>query len=337
MPESVRDRPTKSHEYIFLLAKSKRYYYDAGAIRETQQSKMGRLHHLPTKEKAEGGNRNDGGRVVDDTGYRNRRTAWTIPTSPYGGAHYAAYPPGLVRIMLKASVSERGVCLMCGKPWMRVVERQFEPQESVSAEKGIRGHSGQKPMDASSGWQGVPRGSTAVNTTGWRPACTCAGKPARGTVRCGKCGGTGREMRYKTESQRLVDAERTGRDDGRVLGPGGQNYQIETGNPCPHCDNGTTEGDVWPADVDTWPVAPAIVLDPFVGSGTTAVVCQELRQLGTPVTCVGLDLNHHYLRDLARERLGLLALADWEQGIDSGDGHNLEDLPLFQNLEATPA
>ena len=52
--------------------------------------------------------------------------------------------------------------------------------------------------------------------------------------------------------------------------------------------------------------------------------------------CVGLDLNHHYLADLARERLGLLALEAWEQGKHNGDGHGLKGLPLFQALEAVP-
>jgi len=62
-----------------------------------------------------------------------------------------------------------------------------------------------------------------------------------------------------------------------------------------------------------------------------------LHQLGTPVTCVGLDLNHHYLADLARERLGLLALEAWEQGKDrdNGRGLELEGLPLFSGLKST--
>jgi len=68
-PESVRDRPTQSHEYLFLLSKSERYFYNASAVLETS---------------------NDG------RGRRNRRTVWSIPTEPFPEAHFATFPPSLV-------------------------------------------------------------------------------------------------------------------------------------------------------------------------------------------------------------------------------------------------
>lgn len=74
MPESVRDRPTKAHEYLFLLAKSERYFYDAEA----------------SKEQAVGGCPWEGSET------RNRRTVWTIPTAPFAGAHFATFPRSLV-------------------------------------------------------------------------------------------------------------------------------------------------------------------------------------------------------------------------------------------------
>ncbi|MFN0096967.1 MAG: DNA-methyltransferase [Dehalococcoidia bacterium] len=75
-PESVKDRPTQAHEYLFLLTKSERYFYDAAAVRE------------PTK---------------DGRGYRNRRTVWEIPTDPFPEAHFATFPPALVQPCIAAS------------------------------------------------------------------------------------------------------------------------------------------------------------------------------------------------------------------------------------------
>ncbi len=73
-PESVRDRPTQSHEYLFLLSKSLRYYYDADAVREATQ----------------------------DGGLRNRRSVWSIPTEPSREAHFATFPPALVEPCIQA-------------------------------------------------------------------------------------------------------------------------------------------------------------------------------------------------------------------------------------------
>jgi DNA modification methylase len=95
MPESVLDRCTKAHEYIFLLSKSERYYYDADAAREpavqagrVRNDKIGGnkgddVHHSP-------GGQFTGGET------RNRRSVWTIATQPYDGAHFATYPPALI-------------------------------------------------------------------------------------------------------------------------------------------------------------------------------------------------------------------------------------------------
>jgi site-specific DNA-methyltransferase (adenine-specific)/site-specific DNA-methyltransferase (cytosine-N4-specific) len=73
-PESVKDRPTRSHEYLFLLTKSEHYYYD----------------HEAVKEPALAG------------GARNKRTVWQVNTEPYAGAHFAVFPPGLVEPCIKA-------------------------------------------------------------------------------------------------------------------------------------------------------------------------------------------------------------------------------------------
>lgn len=83
-PESVRDRPTRSHEYVFLLSKSERYHYDAQAIKE------------PTS---------------DGRGAKNRRTVWPINTEPYGGNHFAVFPTELVRLCMAASTPLGGLVL----------------------------------------------------------------------------------------------------------------------------------------------------------------------------------------------------------------------------------
>jgi DNA modification methylase len=82
MPESVADRPTRSHEFVFLLAKSPRYYYDANAVKERT-----------------------------DEGVRSRRSVWSIPTHPYRGAHFATFPPALIEPCILAGSKPGGVVL----------------------------------------------------------------------------------------------------------------------------------------------------------------------------------------------------------------------------------
>lgn len=105
MPESVRDRPTKAHEYMFLLAKSQRYYYDADAVREPHtlaarvkdRTPNFAPHKWITNDGAITNNNRSGGdgqQMCHPLG-RNRRTVWTIATKPYSGAHFAVFPPAL--------------------------------------------------------------------------------------------------------------------------------------------------------------------------------------------------------------------------------------------------
>lgn len=95
MPESVTDRPTKAHEYLFLLAKAERYFYDAEASKEPA---VGEANSVTERVRNVGG-RTDGfsrGCPWDGAETRNRRTVWTIPTSPFAGAHFATFPRALV-------------------------------------------------------------------------------------------------------------------------------------------------------------------------------------------------------------------------------------------------
>ena len=88
MPESVRDRCTRSHEYIFLLAKKERYYYDSAAIME-----LAKFSNKPGRD------------------MRNRRDVWMVPVRPYRGAHFATFPPELIEPCILAGCPEGGVVL----------------------------------------------------------------------------------------------------------------------------------------------------------------------------------------------------------------------------------
>src|SRR5690606_18663282 len=102
MPESVRDRPTKAHEYLFLLSKSERYRYDADAIAEpaihageTVRNDGGKNADMGQYGQTRTGFLKPEGVTVKDT--RNKRSVWTVATRPYAEAHFATYPPDLIR------------------------------------------------------------------------------------------------------------------------------------------------------------------------------------------------------------------------------------------------
>ena len=109
MPESVTDRCTKAHEYVFMLSKSARYFYDAEAVKEPSIAdhdsgngfkRAPRLSYLD----ANGPRGSDDEWVQQPT--RNRRDVWSIATQPYSGAHYAVMPPALAEVCIKAGSAE---------------------------------------------------------------------------------------------------------------------------------------------------------------------------------------------------------------------------------------
>jgi len=103
MPESVQDRCTKSHEYIFLLSKNGKYFYDYDAIKEKQNSTSGALNRSVGMKSGADGNKNDGGRSgIASTGYRNKRSVWTVNTKSFPEAHFATFPEKLIEPCIKA-------------------------------------------------------------------------------------------------------------------------------------------------------------------------------------------------------------------------------------------
>lgn len=96
MPESVKDRCTKSHEYIFLLTKNSKYFFDNEAIKEPVKEDWG------TRDRSEGKYHNEGSGLSPHSGLEksyemaNKRSVWTVTTKPFKGAHFAVYPPELI-------------------------------------------------------------------------------------------------------------------------------------------------------------------------------------------------------------------------------------------------
>ena len=118
MPESVTDRPTKAHEYIFLLSKSKRYFYDNEAIKEPA-SNEGKLVSLGDKSFSRGqakgkGIKPSGNGNADEylvPAGRNKRTVWNITTKPFSEAHFAVFPPEIPETCIKAGCPQGGTVL----------------------------------------------------------------------------------------------------------------------------------------------------------------------------------------------------------------------------------
>jgi len=227
MPESVKDRCTKSHEYIFLLSKSARYYYDNEAIMEVATGFDGRkdtkykggpkdmaggaherwqyksLETGRTGEVHSGYENPDGSLRVsfDDKGVpvRNKRDVWTVTTKPFKGAHYATFPPELVRLPILAGTSEKGHCPKCGARWERVItkggKRITEAMINAGCDKdgnydgtSQKDYANNKAQDASETKKRILKSMSAVYNYQWQPTCNCGLKPVPDIVLDPFCG-----------------------------------------------------------------------------------------------------------------------------------------------------
>ena len=162
MPESVTDRCTKAHEYVFLLSKSARYCYDADAIKEADQGKpAGNVDGFKSRQGLASFHAVSGGPGSDGwepgTG-RNRRDVWTVASKPFHGAHFAVMPPALVEPCILAGCPKDGVvldpftgsgtvgavALLAGRQFVGI---ELNPEYHAIAERRIRqaGAAGHQP------------------------------------------------------------------------------------------------------------------------------------------------------------------------------------------------
>lgn len=179
IPEPVRDRPTRAHEYLFLLSKSEHYFYDDVAV----------------QERALGG------------GGRNLRSVWRIPTIPYPEAHFATFPEELVEPCVRAGTSERGCCSSCGTPVLRRVKR-VRTVDGVPAPKLGAFRSTSKGAPSYGNGIGHGRIATQVQTTGWEPGCRCSGGGGSTCRRAGPVLRLRHDRRGGAEARALVRRRR---------------------------------------------------------------------------------------------------------------------------------
>lgn len=228
MPESVKDRPTESHEYILMLTKDKKYYWDAEAVKEPARD-------WGTRNRSNFRNGTDDPLLKHHgltdcnsakTG-RNIRSVWNMSTHGYSGAHFATFPKELPEKCIRAATPEYGVCSACGSPWQRLIERKrVERQDLSQDDPNYRpARYSCKSSGDNSYSNGGAQAFAFTRTVGWIPTCFC-------------------------------DA----------------------------------------------PIAPAVVLDPFAGSGTTLEVAAQLGRRS-----IGLEISKEYC-DLAVNRNRQLVL-----------------------------
>ena len=181
MPESVQDRPTRSHEYIFLLTKSARYFYDTDAVKEpslhphavaswTSESRKVRAAVLGRDPV---GNEANGAKYRGSE-FRNRRSVWHINPRPYKGAHFATFPEELPRVCIRAGTSEKGACPKCGTPWGRVITKTpktDKPEINEGTRKPLHGPTYSRHRSSISGGQSLV--GYDLETVGWAPTCKC--------------------------------------------------------------------------------------------------------------------------------------------------------------------
>lgn len=181
MPESVTDRPTKSHEYIFLLTKSPKYYYDSEAIKEKGTIPAGTKGGYTGKEASLQGLKYSNTSGWEYTGTRNKRSVWNIATKPNFEAHFATFPPELPEICIKAGTSQKGCCPKCGCPWERIVERTNPSKQSFikdhitqsGAVGSIRTRQSISSLHRNISCDGKKGVYSNAKTIGWQPTCLC--------------------------------------------------------------------------------------------------------------------------------------------------------------------
>lgn len=198
-PSSVQDRPPKSHEYVFLLAKSRAYFYDGDAIKEgPKESTKKRIksanpltslkmfkHDSHTRFGKRSPNRvwGDKGALKRMSKGVNKKTVWEIATKGLSDVHFAVFPEALVEPCVKAGTSEKGACVKCGAPWVRIREneRGWDADGNCkgcgdSRAKHVKGPKHKGKVDFGLGMSTTMENDGAIPcanyvTKGWGPSC----------------------------------------------------------------------------------------------------------------------------------------------------------------------
>jgi len=217
MPESVTDRCTKAHEYIFLLAKSERYYYDADAIREDRTSDedarefRGGCYVGGNIDNSDGGKRKIVGnkRIKIPGGWdrglgahgtihregrteaeyqeaetkpgRNKRSVWTVATQGFPEAHFATFPPALIEPCILAGCPAQ-CCAKCGAPLERhteVIGRREVEHYTGQALKDYEAAGAQNPSDTK---RRILASMSEIRESRFLPSCGCSGSSAPGVI-----------------------------------------------------------------------------------------------------------------------------------------------------------
>ena len=192
MPESTKDRCTKAYEHIFMLTKKPKYYYDYYATLEPVADDS--IKRSEYSWKCERPSTKNGVIDVDKMGERfvnpqgaNPRNVWLINTKPFKGAHYATFPPELVRLPILAGTSEKGHCPKCGARWERVMEStRFRRCELPKDDPRHR------PNDYNGAYGEIngraDAGYTDTTSIGWQSTCDCGLEPVPDIVLDPFCG-----------------------------------------------------------------------------------------------------------------------------------------------------
>ena len=287
MPESVTDRPTKAHEYLFLLSKSARYMYDADAVREPA-TEAGRTISLGPKSMSKGQAtgigityEQAGGNATADTyevpAGRNKRSVWTIATRPYSEAHFATFPPDLVEPCILAGTPPK-CCGECGAPWKRAVGKRSLDRARPQARRALQ------------------LAEAAGLTDEHFEALRACGVADAGKAQVTQDGFGKNDPAVQAFTDEAKDAL------------GGYTREFLLARPAPGewrptCDHSDDSG-------------RATVLDPFSGAATTGLVATQLGR-----DYIGIELNSEYVE------LGEQRIERWEAnpaGTLTGDPEPLE-------------
>jgi DNA modification methylase len=259
MPESVRDRCTTAHEFVFILTKAARYFWDGVAIAEPSTGQGGAAanfkrstkdHLIPGQSTIQ--HREDREPTFDN-GTRNRRSVWHFPTAQYSGAHFAVMPLELAQTCIRAGTSEHGCCPACGAPWRRVVGRVKPPEIARSANAKRIGMIGRNDNERRLGQQLQDfYNANPPTTIGWRPTCKHYPRTNEWLSYKRTDGSNLRDDIAENERRRAIRAELV---------------------------------DFW----KKYETDPCIVLDPFGGRGTTVAAAIDLGRNG-----IMIELNEDY-------------------------------------------